>query len=59
VNTFYELEEWRGEQRIIPQGIMSPLGDKVLSWRLAPKTKDSLHERKKYLPIKGSKPAKI
>jgi hypothetical protein len=28
VNTLYSLEEWRGEQRISPQGITSPLGDK-------------------------------
>jgi hypothetical protein len=29
VNTLYCLEEWRGKQRISPQEITSPLGDKI------------------------------
>jgi hypothetical protein len=32
VNTLYVLEEWRGEQRISPPGIPSPLGDKIHPW---------------------------
>jgi hypothetical protein len=42
VNTPYCLEEWRGEQRVHPQGITSPLVDKIHPWgsKFAPRGED-------------------